>query len=235
MLSCVMGTSTLSAHPADVSQLRVHVEHERIEFRFTINVAAISRVVRIDSNHDNQITFSEITAAVPIMRDFLTRTTLVTINNESANLGDFVKNECFWPHPETSTITPQEEGTRFVDFNFTKPWPKGVEDVWLGFKVFEQLGDLHVIQCLYQQPGQHDTPVDFTATEPEYLYDTGWAAADTVKPSITDKTSSGKQAEATIRNYWMLPGSVLGTLLIILSAHWWQKRRPRQGADPKIN
>jgi len=179
MLSCVIWTSTLCAHPADVSQLRVHVEHERIEFRFTINVAAISRVVRIDSNHDNQITFSEITAAVPIMRDFLTRTTLVTINNESANLGDFVKNECFWPHPETSTITPQEEGTRFVDFNFTKPWPKGVEDVWLGFKVFEQLGDLHIIQCIFQQPNEHDTPVDFNATEPEYLYDTGWSASDT--------------------------------------------------------
>ena len=188
-----LSISMLSAHPADVSQLRVRVEHERVEFRFSLNIAAIARLVTIDSNQDNKVTFAEIEAAVPAVRDFFVQSVLVSINDTEVNVGDFTGHECVWPNAKNTELTPQDAGQRFVDFTFSKPWPKGVEDVWLGFKVFERLGDLHTIQCIFQQPGEHDTPVDFSSNEPDYLYDTGWTpgepASSVVAPAAVPASS----------------------------------------------
>ena len=203
-----------NAHPADVSQLRVRTEHDRVGFRFSLNIATIARVVTIDANQDNKVTFAEITAAVPAVRDFLSTATLISVNDVEANVGDFNGHECVWPNASTSEITPQDAGQRFVDFTFTKPWPKGVEDVWLGFKVFERLGDLHVIQCVFKQPGEPDTPVEFSTQEPDYLYDTGWI----VKPQDT-KPISPSPAAPPIRLGWVI-GSGLSLGALALIARW---------------
>lgn len=213
------------AHPADISQLRVRVEHDRVEFRFSINIATIARVVTIDANQDNHVSYAEITAAVPALRDYLAQSALVTINDEDASLGEFVKHECVWPNAETTMITPQDAGQRFVDFNFTMRWPKGVQEVWLGFKVFERFGDLHVIQCIYQQPGEHDTPVDFSANEPDYLYDTGWLEGEFPAPTnnATAPLVTANKASTATNTRWMY-GVVSGVFLLAI-ARWWTQRR----------
>lgn len=177
-------TDVVHSHPADISHLRVRVEHESVDLRFSLNIATLARVVRIDANKDNQVTFGEIETAAPFVRDFLMRSTLISINDEETSVDEFKSFECVWPNPRNTTLTPQDAGQRFVDFHFHRPWTSGVIDVWLGFKVFEQLGDLHTIQCIYQQPGEHDTPVSFSQHEPEYLYDTGWTA--TASPPASD-------------------------------------------------
>ncbi len=210
----------VTAHPADVSQLRVRTEHDRVEFRFSFNIAAIARVVTIDTNQDNKVTFAEITAAVPAMRDFLSSATLVSINDEESNIGEFTGHECLWPNPITSEITPQDAGQRFVDLTFSKPCPKGVDDVWLGFKVFERLGDLHVIQCIFKQTGEPDTPVEFSTQEPDYLYDTGWTSA-----AQEAKAKSQISPAPSHIITWIIAGAlaILGAALIFCRASFRSK------------
>ena len=174
LIAASVAAGSLCAHPADISHLRVRIERERVEFRFSFNIATFERVVLVDANQDNKITFAEIEAAMPFVRSFLLKSVLVTINDADADIGGFQGYECIWPNARKGDFSPAEAGQRFVDFTFLKPWPSGVTEVWLGFEVFEQLGDLHTIQCIYQQPEEHDTPVEFSLNESEFLYDTGW-------------------------------------------------------------
>ena len=212
LVAWLVAAPPCAGHPADISHLRVRVEHDRIEFRFTLNLASMSRIVAVDGNGDEQITFGEIAAAAPAMRDFLAKGTLVKINNTPASLGDFTGHSCFWPNAQTTIVTPPDQAQRFVDFNFVKPWSQGVEDVWIGFKLFEHLGDLHVIQCIYQQPGEHDTPVEFSSYEPDYLYDTGWSAIATVTaPPVLKPTAVAR----TVPMSWI---AALGAVVVSLIA-----------------
>ncbi len=156
-----------------------------MDFRFTLNIASIARVVAIDANQDNKITYPEIEAAAPLITQFLKAGTLVSINDDETDVGEARGWACFWPNPTTSEITPADAGGHFVDFNFQRSWPKGVVDVWLGFQVFERLGELHTIQCVFQQEGEHDTPVEFSIQEPDYLFDTGWEPGAVPAPAAT--------------------------------------------------
>ncbi|MBL9146962.1 MAG: hypothetical protein JNM99_24980 [Verrucomicrobiaceae bacterium] len=198
-------------HPADVSYLRVRVEHDSVDLRFSLNVATLARIVRIDANGDNQVTFDEIEKAVPAVREFLTRSTLVSINDRETTAGEFKNYECVWPSPKDSMLGPQDAGQRFVDFHFHQPWPSGVVDVWLGFKVFEQLGDLHTIQCIYQQPGEHDTPVSFSQHEPEFLYDTGWNATTSAL-----ETESAAQTPAHQPHRWLMTIAAIASIALLV-------------------
>jgi hypothetical protein len=164
------------SHPADVSQLRIGVSREKLDLRFSLNVATIARIVRIDADGDNRVSYPEIENAIPQVRDFLAGSTLISINDEATNVGEFQRFECVWPNPQDSQLKPQDAGQRFVDFHFHRAWPSGVVTVRLDFKVFEQLGDLHTIQGVFHQAGESDTAVEFSQQAPDFLYATGWTA-----------------------------------------------------------
>lgn len=83
--------------------------------------------------------------------------------------------------------------------------------IWLGFKVFEQLGDLHTIQCIYQQPGEHDTPVSFSQHEPEFLYDTGWTATTSAL-----ETESAAQTPAQQPHRWLMTIAAIASIALLV-------------------
>ena len=167
-------TSASYAHPSDVSRLRINLNHQKIEFRFTINVLNLSRIVAIDSDHDQRITSQELARAAPAIASFLSKKVLVSINDTETDLGGFLGHDCVWPNATTEPVADRDASQRFVDFNFVKPWPQGVRELWLGCQVFQQVGDQHTVQAVYHQDGQPDQPVEFSQQEPDYLYDTGW-------------------------------------------------------------
>lgn len=211
------------AHPSDVSQMRVKLARDHIDIRLTLNVLNLSRIVVVDTDHNLQITTAEIAKAVPVVVDFLHKNVLVTINDADADIGTFSRHEAMWPNPDAEPVSDRDASQRYVDFHFTKPWPTGVREVWIGFQIFGQLGPQHTVQAIYQQPGEHDEDVTFTQVEPEYLYDTGW----------TDETPITSVAAApttpTVKPSPLAAGlnqlAFVGLLLFAGGAFWLMRRR----------
>lgn len=189
LLPClwILMPSMARAHPSDVSEMRVKLTHETVEFRLSLNLLTLSRIVVVDADHNQRITPQEIAKAVPTAAAWLKKKILVSVNETESDLGDFKGYENVWPKSATQEVTDQEASQRYVDFNFVRPWPAGVLEVWTGFQIFAQVGDQHTVHAIYQQQGQPDLPVEFTQQEPEYLYDTGWdgraAATQSPKPA----------------------------------------------------
>jgi hypothetical protein len=174
MMRCLLfllPTFWASAHPADISHLRVAIGAAEVEYRFTLNLASIDKIQQLDADQDGKITFGEVQSALPAAQAFVKESTLVAVNYEDTDLGTFTSYDYLWPEPETSTLLPTELAARLVDIGFRKTYSAAVADVWLGFQWFDQLGDLHAIEGHFKQPGQPDTPVKFSVTEPEYLFD----------------------------------------------------------------
>ncbi len=187
---CLMVAGVASSHPADVSQMRVVVGRDQVGFRLTMNVLTLCRIVVLDADHDRRITPQEIAKAVPVIASYLKKKVLVTVNDADADLGDFQRYECVWPNSATEPVTDQEASQRYVDFNFVKPWPSGVHEVWLGFQIFGEVGDQHVVNALYQQEGKPDLPVDFSQGEPDYLYDAEWTAESPAPAAVKAEEKS---------------------------------------------
>ncbi len=213
------------AHPSDVSQLRVKIRHNEAGFRFTMNLLTLSRIVVIDTNHDQRITPEEIQAAAPAVAAFLKSKVLISLNQDDADLGDFQGYDCVWPNSKVQAITDQKASQRFVDFTFAKPWPAGIQDLWIGFQIFSQVGDQHTVQALYQQEGQPEAPVDFSQQEPEYLYDTGWEPGQGSTPpaAATPKTPAPAPEPAASGRSWFW----LGVVVVVVGggAAGWRRRR----------
>ena len=201
----------VAAHPSDVSQLRVKLAHQQVELRFTFNVLTITRLVLIDTDHDQRITPEEFAKAAPLMADYLKKKVLISVNETETDLGSFSGYDCVWPHSSTGAVTDRDASQRFVDFTFVKPWTDGVQDVWLGFQIFAETGDQHTIQAVYHQEGQPDSPVEFSQREPEYLYDTGWTEEDFKAPPPAKPRP------------WILSVSIAAVALLLIML--WKRRR----------
>ena len=109
------------AHPSDVSQMRVHLGHDAVEFRLTLNVLTLSRIAVVDADHNRRITPQEIAHAVPAIVAWLKKQVLVSVNDTETDLGNFQRYECVWPHSDTAEVTDQEASQRFVDFSLREP------------------------------------------------------------------------------------------------------------------
>jgi len=209
LLTLLLLSGTVFSHLADISHLRLQVGRQQVGFRLTFNLLTLSRIVVIDGDHDQRITPQEIAKAMPRVAAYLKEKVLVNVNGTDADLGDFQRYECVWPHSDTEVVTDREASQRFIDFNFTRPWPAGVQEVWTGFQIFAEAGDQHTVQAVYQQEGQPDLPVDFSAAEPEYLYDTGWPSGPVASVALPAARSSGFAVAAILL---ALAGVVTGWL-----------------------
>jgi hypothetical protein len=162
-------------HPADISHLKVRVEPQRIEFRLTFNLYTLQQFHRLDADNDGKITKRELDAGELPLRDYLTKHVLITINGEDSDLGAAKQMERMWPAGAAgSDVVAPDFAQRFVDFTFVKASQPVVDDVWIGFNIFKETGDQHVVQAVFEQDGT-PTEVSFSFYEPEYLWDTGFS------------------------------------------------------------
>jgi len=172
LIACL--SDSAFSHPADISHLRIHVAPQRIEFRYSLNIATLARIARIDANGDNQVTFAEIKALAPAVSTFLTASSRVAINDSPSSLGNFESYECIWPSADTTVLTPHDADQRFVDYRFVQAPTPLLETLQLQFEGFQSLGELHSIEAVFDQSGEPATTVTFSQTEPSFIYDTGW-------------------------------------------------------------
>jgi hypothetical protein len=148
--------------------------------------------------------------------DYLKKKVLISINETETDIGTFRGYECVWPNSANEAITDRDASQRSVDFSFTKPWTGGVQDVWLGFQIFAEVGDQHSVQAIFAQEGQPESPVEFSQREPEYLYDTGWDA-ESAPPSPAPKVTPPPQ------RWWA--AAFGGLALVGVLCAWLKKRR----------
>ncbi len=177
-LSCLLllVNSSSWAHPSDISYLRVKAERQRVEMRFTFNLVMLSRFVgSLDTNADRHIDKAELEAITPELLGFLGQKIQVEVNGKKATLGVARQLECVWPVSDgMMRVAEADYPVRYVDIAFTQEVSPVLADLWLGFELWEQTGPLGTIEATYEQD-ELRTQVPFSAGEPDYLYDTGFA------------------------------------------------------------
>ncbi len=169
-------TPSARAHPSDISYLRLKLERQRVELRFTFNLVMLTRFVgSMDVNGDRQIDKLELDAATPKVLAFLGQKVQVEVNGQKSTLGTAKPLECVWPSTDgLMRVVEVDYPVRYVDIAFVQQVSPVLADVWLGFDLWEQTGPLGTIEATYEQD-ELRTQVPFSLSEPDYLYDTGYA------------------------------------------------------------
>lgn len=186
------------AHPSDISYLRVKVERQRVEMRFTFNLLSMTRFVPgIDANQDFRIDKAELEAAAKALNDYFNQHIEVNINEKKATLGQAAPFECVWPVIDGSnSVAEADYAVRYVDITFTQTVKPLLADVWLGFDIWQQTGPLGTVEATFEQDDLR-LQVPFSMSEPDYLYDTGYAVEDVFQEPT-------KLADQSQFNWWRL-------------------------------
>ena len=191
---------TASAHPSDISYLRVKLARQKVEMRFTFNLLSLTRFVPgLDADGNKQITPQELEAArEPLLRYFAEKIR-AEVNGQKATLGSAQPLECVWPETSGSkAVAEVDYPVRYVDITFIQEVKPVLADLWLGFEVWEQTGPLGSIEATYEQDDLR-TQVPFTQSEPDYLYDTGYAVEDIFQEPMKSAAKGDAQVS------WLLP------------------------------
>lgn len=173
----------LLAHPADVSKLRVKVEKDRVELRFTFNLLVLSRFYPgMDHNQDGQVTAVELQAVREGAARYLNRQVQMKVNGGRAELGGIQAVEAMWPSVEgvTPAVQAADYPARHVEILFVVQASPLLADLWLAFDIWRETGPLGSVEAVYEQ-GDLRTQVPFSLGEPDYLYDTGFAVESEFK------------------------------------------------------
>lgn len=211
--SLTLGCCFTWAHPTDVSYLRVKVEREHLEMRFTFNLAMLSRFAVLDRDGDQQLAASELTAAQPEVLRYLQEKVRVKINDLTATLGSEMVLEPLWPEAKTGKLVPTRDfPMRHVDLIFRPKVPPPLASLGLDFSIWTETGPLGTVEATYEQ-GDLIMQVPFSATEPDYLYDTGFAVESVFTEVASDSSS------------WAFVGWVLGVVVGLIALGFWLKKQ----------
>lgn len=165
------GVSGAWAHAPDTSYLRAVVSQHELELRFTFDLSTLHRIDRVDSNLDGKVSRGEAEAAVTDLAAFLRRTVTLEINNDKVELG--TPQPLGWPVDVGDAVEEKDYGQTLVHLTFISKSDKLIEDFYLLYEVFGQLGSMHRAVADIDQEGKH-LEVVFTELEPDYVYDTFW-------------------------------------------------------------
>lgn len=168
----VLGTTAL-AHNLDTSYARVTIGLREVEFEFTFDLLTLGRMTKLDTNGDGGISRGELDAATPAIQRFLREHVFLELNQREAEFAEALKPT--WPEDQKVAIPQSEYAQRLVTFVFRNPVLSEPEDVTVTFDFFDQLGAAHTVLGAFACHG-HEEEVIFTRFEPDYLYDTGYAA-----------------------------------------------------------
>ncbi|MCE9518801.1 MAG: hypothetical protein K8R87_04460, partial [Verrucomicrobia bacterium] len=136
-------TSPLFAHNPDTSYLRCLVEPHGLELRFTFDPATLHRIVRPDADGDGKITRAEMEAVTPAIFDYLVATVRLEINGKPVPLGE--RAGLGWPAEAGEGIFEKDYHTQLLHFTWRCRSQPLMEDVYVCYEVFAELGDRHRI------------------------------------------------------------------------------------------
>lgn len=195
--------SSAQAHPSDISYLRVQVQPHQVEMRFTFNLLSLTRFASIDANQDQRIEKAELDAAVLVLNAYFNRHIELHLNEKKTALGLAQPFQWVWPAMDGSdTVSEVDYPVRFVDITFIHKVTPFLADLWLGFDLWPQMGPLSSIEATYEQDDLI-TQVPFSQSEPEFLYDTGYAAKEIFQEQ--DASPPQTRAKIPILFSWEIP------------------------------
>jgi hypothetical protein len=216
VLSC-----QLDAHPADISKLRVKVERERVELRFTFNLQVLSRFYSgIDASQDGRIDAEELQAAREGLGSYLNRRVQMQVNGGGAELGAIQAIEAMWPSVEgvIPAVQAEDYPARHVDILFVGQGIPLLADLWLGFDIWREAGPLGVVEAVYDQ-GELRTQVPFSMNEPDYLYDTGFAVEEVFKEPFPPASSVLMTGGSWVTWKLCVAGALIAFFILFLLLH----------------
>lgn len=202
----------LLAHVDDESAMRMRLEPRRMELRLTFHLLTLGRFVPLDADGDAAVSKSELDNARPRLADYLRKHVAIEVNAQPAVLSAQPQFDYIWPHADNFPPVPLRElSSRYVDVIFTHDTsPALLEDVWLGFDIFEHAGPLHTVRGVFEQDGQL-TEAPFSLEEPDYLYDTDYADHPPAQPPAVSKSAAAPETTPP-------PGNRIRTLVLALAA-----------------
>jgi hypothetical protein len=220
VLSC-----QLEAHPADIIKLRVKVEREQVELRFTFNLQVLSRFhPGIDANQDGWVDAEELQAAREGVGSYLNRRVQMQVNGGRSELGAIQAMEAMWPSVEgvIPAVRVEDYPARHLDILFVRQGIPLLADLRLGFDIWREAGPLGSVEAVYEQ-GELRTQVPFSMNEPDYLYDTGFAVEDVFKepsPPVSSVAMTGRS-----RVTWKLcaGGALIAFFILFLLIHLFSR------------
>lgn len=222
LFACLMMAGSGAAHPADVSALRVQVERQRLEFRFTFTLLTLGRMVELDRNLDQKLDTQELQLVRGDVESFLHEHVLLKVNGQSARLGDITKMEHLWPPVDSVDL---REVDRAVDVSFELASPVAIGSVSMEFTGLQKMGDEATIQATFEQ-GDLRMQVPFSRGEPDYQYDTGFAVEDLFKAPTEASSKLPNSTETVAWQTARLPwGSVLLMGFFLVPLFMWIFRR----------
>jgi hypothetical protein len=203
---------TVNAHAPDTSYLRAVVSKHALELRFTFDIATLHRIKRLDRDQDGKVTRAEAEAVAPDIAKFLETAVTLELNGQKANLG--TSQPIGWPVDAGEFAEEKNYGQTLVHFTFKQDSPgKVIEDFYVLYEVFAQLGAVHRVVANIEQEEKH-MEVVFTQFEPDYLYDTFWRAEASSPGASASATAMGRMASfragaALVWGFWWLPIAVV--------------------------
>jgi hypothetical protein len=221
MAAVVLLSCQLQAHPADISRLRVKLERQCVEMRFTFNLLVLSRFYPgIDRNQDGRVDAEELQASREGVAGYLNRQVQMKVNGGKAELGGIQAVEAMWPSVEgvIPAVRAEDYPARHVDILFVKQGIPLLADLWLGFDIWREAGPLGSVEALYEQ-GELRTQVPFSMNEPDYLYDTGFAVEDVFKEPPPPASSMPVTGGTPVTWKLCAAGSLIAFFLLCLPLH----------------
>jgi hypothetical protein len=204
----------IHAHTPDTSYLRVVISggnadglrYRSLELRFTFDLATLHRITRLDGDYDGKVTRAEAEAGSPDIADFLREAVTLEINEKRTDFGEM--QPLGWPVDVGEAVDEKNYSQTLVHFTFKQQTKRSIQDIYVLFEWFAQLGDGHRVVADFEQEGHHE--VVFTLFEPDYVYDTFWQQGESPMRFLDGVEDVWKQ--------WWLPG--LLALLAAATVRW---------------
>jgi len=191
LLVCVfmLVTRRAFAHNPDTSYARVAIAEDQILVRLTLDLFTLQKVTSIDSDRDQRVTRAELDAAVPEVIKFLRKSVRLEIDGELANLGEDAAASLPSGTGDSIAAADWHTANGLVTFAFHQLLTKPAHDVTLLFDFFDRVGTRHTVLGAFEYRGRTEE-VTFTETEPDYLFDTAYAAGENALPPSSNSQPS---------------------------------------------
>jgi hypothetical protein len=174
---------TARGHNPDTSYARVAIGPDAVVIRLTYDITSLVRMTPgLDADGDRRLAPGELAAGVSAIAAFLRDRVCCEIDAAAVRFPE--PEPVAWPPDAGPAIAAADwhAPTALVTFAFRLPTTRRPADVWLRFGFYDDLGLAHAVLGAFEQAGATQELV-FTAFEPDYLFETSWAADDARPPS----------------------------------------------------
>jgi len=191
LLVCVfmLVTRHAFAHNPDTSYARVAIADNHIEVRLTLDLFTLQKIRPVDADGDQLVTRAELDAGAPEVVKFLRDFVRLEIDGQLVNIGE--SSPASMPSGTGDSIAAADWHTAngLVTFTFHHLLTKPAHDVALLFDFFDTVGTRHTVLGAFEYRGRTEE-VTFTETEPDYLFDTAYAAGENALPPSSNSQPS---------------------------------------------